>query len=91
MSCQAGDNTHLKLQPDLWAEYASREVTRWEHLAELYRYLELSPFNPTNQAEVSNELPGGRQHRREVKYFCPEEILVLANLTTVLSPAWQLI
>ncbi|GEM_PF-3300618 len=29
---------HLKLQPDLWAEYASREVTRWEHLAELYRY-----------------------------------------------------
>lgn len=37
--------THLKLQPDLWAEYASREVTRWEHLAELYRYLELSPFN----------------------------------------------
>jgi hypothetical protein len=31
-----------KLQPDLWAEYASREVTRWEHLAELYRYLELS-------------------------------------------------
>ena len=37
--------THLKLQPDLWAEYASREATRWEHLAELYRYLELSPFN----------------------------------------------
>lgn len=36
---------HLKLQPDLWAEYASREVTRWEHLAELYRYLELYPFN----------------------------------------------
>ncbi|MBB6117948.1 hypothetical protein F4826_004928 [Rahnella inusitata] len=35
----------MKLQPDLWAEYASREVTRWEHLAELYRYLELSPFN----------------------------------------------
>lgn len=26
---------HLKIQPDLWAEYASREVTRWEHLAEL--------------------------------------------------------
>lgn len=36
---------HLKVQSDLWAEYASREVTRWEHLAELYRYLELSPFN----------------------------------------------
>ena len=40
---------HLKLQPDLWAEYASREVTRWEHLAELYRYLELSPFNRAQQ------------------------------------------
>ena len=24
---------HLKVQSDLWAEYASREVTRWEHLA----------------------------------------------------------
>lgn len=35
---------HLKVQSDLWAEYASREVTRWEHLAELYRYLELSPL-----------------------------------------------
>ena len=32
----------LKLQPDLWPEYASREQTRWEHLTELYRYLELS-------------------------------------------------
>ncbi|WP_410010719.1 hypothetical protein [Escherichia coli] len=35
----------MKLQPDLWAEYASREITHWEHLAELYLYLELSPFN----------------------------------------------
>ncbi|EMI4530867.1 DUF4158 domain-containing protein, partial [Escherichia coli] len=39
---------HAKLcgvQPDLWPEYASREQTRWEHLTELYRYLELSPFS----------------------------------------------
>ncbi|EFX7532898.1 DUF4158 domain-containing protein, partial [Shigella flexneri] len=34
--------SRLKLQPDLWPEYASREQTRWEHLTELYRYLELS-------------------------------------------------
>lgn len=32
--------SRLKLQPDLWPEYASREQTRWEHLTELYRYLE---------------------------------------------------
>lgn len=44
---------HLKLQPDLWTEYASREVTRWEHLAELYRYLELSPFNWAQQKTAS--------------------------------------
>lgn len=31
--------SRLKLQPDLWPEYASREQTRWEHLTELYRYL----------------------------------------------------
>ena len=36
---------HLKLQYDFWAEYTSREVTRWEHLAELYRCPEWSPFN----------------------------------------------
>ncbi len=34
--------SRLKLQPDLWPEYASREQTRWEHLTELYRYLKLS-------------------------------------------------
>lgn len=27
--------SRLKLQPDLWREYAAREQTRWEHLAEL--------------------------------------------------------
>lgn len=31
--------SRLKLQPDLWHEYAAREQTRWEHLAELYSYL----------------------------------------------------
>ena len=30
--------SRLKLQPDLWPEYASREQTCWEHLTELYRY-----------------------------------------------------
>lgn len=44
--------THLKLQSDLWTEYASREVTRWEHLAELYRYLKLTPFNRALQKAV---------------------------------------
>lgn len=39
--------SRLKLQPDLWHEYAAREQTRWEHLAELYRYLKLSPFSRT--------------------------------------------
>ena len=47
---------HLKVQSDLWAEYASREVTRWEHLAELYRYLELSPFNRARQKNCIRHL-----------------------------------
>jgi hypothetical protein len=45
--------SRLKLQPDLWPEYASREQTRWEHLTELYRYLELSPFSRSMQKTVS--------------------------------------
>ncbi|BBW24548.1 hypothetical protein STN0717ENT53_P20060 (plasmid) [Enterobacter kobei] len=44
---------HLKVQSDLWAEYASREVTRWEHLAELYRYLEL--YQPERGLRLENE------------------------------------
>jgi hypothetical protein len=45
--------SRLKLQPDLWQEYASREQTRWEHLTELYRYLKLSPFSRSLQKTVS--------------------------------------
>lgn len=45
--------SRLKLQPDLWPEYASREQTRWEHLTELYRYLKLSPFSRSLQKTVS--------------------------------------
>ncbi len=43
--------SQLKLQPELWYEYASREQTCWEHLTELYRYLELSPFNRSLQKD----------------------------------------
>ncbi|WP_261154623.1 DUF4158 domain-containing protein, partial [Serratia ficaria] len=61
---------HLKLQPDLWAEYASREVTRWEHLTELYRYLELSPFNRALQKTCIRHLPPCQDScRLELKNF----------------------
>lgn len=39
----------LKLKPDLWQEYAARNETRWEYLAELYRYLRLTPFSKSLQ------------------------------------------
>ncbi|MCE9896492.1 Tn3 family transposase, partial [Citrobacter portucalensis] len=48
--------SRLKLQPDLWPEYASREQTRWEHLTELYRYLELSPFSRSMQKDCIRHL-----------------------------------
>jgi TnpA family transposase len=46
----------LNLQPELWDEYASREQTRWEHLNELYRYLELSSFNRSLQKNCVRHL-----------------------------------
>jgi hypothetical protein len=49
--------SRLKLQPDLWPEYASREQTRWEHLTELYRYPELSPFSRSMQRLYPSSAP----------------------------------
>lgn len=48
--------SRLKLQPDLWQEYASREQTRWEHLTEIYRYLEISPFSRSMQKDCIRHL-----------------------------------
>jgi hypothetical protein len=68
---------HLKLQPDLWAEYASREVTRWEHLAELYRYLELSPFNRALQNLHSPPL--SPRHADRQRFFACGRNALLAS------------
>lgn len=46
----------LKLSEELWAEYATRAETRWEHLSELYRYLNLTPFSVKIQQECVKEL-----------------------------------
>jgi TnpA family transposase len=58
---------HLKVQSDLWAEYASREVTRWEHLAELYRYLELSPL--TGRGKKLYSPPLSPRHADRQRFF----------------------
>lgn len=55
--------SRLKLQPDLWQEYASREQTRWEHLTELYRYLKLSPFSRSLQKDCNQHI-STRQYNR---------------------------
>jgi hypothetical protein len=73
----------LKIQPDLWAEYASREVTRWEHLAELYRYLELSPFNRALQKTCIRHLYPHAM-RTDRGFLLAEEMLSWLQLNKVI-------
>ncbi len=66
--------SRLKLQPDLWHEYAAREQTRWEHLAELYRYLKLSPFSRTLQTDCRRHLHSSAM-RTDKGFTLAEEML----------------
>lgn len=81
---------HLKLQADLWAEYASREVTRWEHLTELYRYLELSPFNRALQKTCIRHL---YPHAMRTDRGCllAEEMLSWLHNNKVIFPSVEVI
>ncbi|KUQ07728.1 Tn3 family transposase [Klebsiella aerogenes] len=81
---------HLKIQPDLWAEYASREVTRWEHLAELYRYLELSPFNRALQKTCIRHLYPHAM-RTDRGFLLAEEMLSWLHLNKVIFPSVDVI
>ncbi|RAP73094.1 Tn3 family transposase [Candidatus Erwinia dacicola] len=81
---------HLKLQPDLWAEYASREVTRWEHLAELYRYLELSPFNRALQKICIRHLYPHAM-RTDRGFLLAEEMLSWLHSNNVIFPSVDVI
>ena len=82
--------THLKLNPDLWAEYALREVTRWEHLAELYRYLELSPFNwALKKACISHLYPNAM--RTDRGFLLAEEMLSWLRHNKVIFPSVEFI
>ncbi|STV04227.1 transposase TnpA, Tn21 [Klebsiella pneumoniae] len=76
---------HLKVQSDLWAEYASREVTRWEHLAELYRYLELSPFNRALQKTCIRHLYPHAM-RTDRGFLLAEEMLSWLHNNKVIFP-----
>jgi hypothetical protein len=73
---------HLKFQPDLWTEYASREVTRWEHLAErMYSIMHIKfmvadgsavktgSFNDTSSAEKKK--CGERAGHSGCTRYCP--------------------
>lgn len=81
---------HLKVQSDLWAEYASREVTRWEHLAELYRYLELSPFNRALQKTCIRHLYPHAM-RTDRGFLLAEEMLSWLHNNKVIFPSVEVI
>lgn len=81
---------HLKLPPDLWVEYASREVTRWEHLAELYRYLELSPFNRALQKACIRHLYPHAM-RTDRGFLLAEEMLSWLHNNNVIFPSVDVI
>jgi TnpA family transposase len=43
----------LDASPDIFADYAHREETRWEHLGELQAYLEVRPFSRQDSRAVA--------------------------------------
>ncbi len=80
----------LKLQPDLWHEYAAREQTRWEHLAELYRYLKLSPFSRTLQKDCIRHLHSCAM-RTDEGFTLAEEMLSWLHNNNVIFPSVDVI
>ncbi|WP_180250803.1 DUF4158 domain-containing protein, partial [Enterobacter hormaechei] len=76
----------LKLQPDLWREYATREETRWEHLAELYRYLGLVPFNRSLQKTCIRHLYPHAM-RTDKGLILAEEMLAWLHNNNVIFPS----
>ncbi len=82
--------SRLKLQPDLWPEYASREQTRWEHLTELYRYLELSPFSRSMQKDCIRHLHPYAM-RTDKGFMLAEEMLSWLHNNNVIFPSVEVI
>jgi len=80
----------LKLPSKLWDEYAAREATRWEHLAELYRYLNLSPFNQAKQQACIQELlPHAMRTDRAL--LLAEEMMTWLSRNQVVFPSVEVI
>ncbi|MEQ5306289.1 Tn3 family transposase [Providencia rettgeri] len=76
----------LKLNPDLWQKYAAREETRWEHLAELYRYLQLVPFSkPLQKMCISHLYPHAM--RTDKGLILAEEMLIWLHNNNVIFPS----
>lgn len=82
--------SRLKLQPDLWPEYASREQTRWEHLTELYRYLEISPFSRSMQKDCIRHLHPDAM-RTDKGFMLAEEMLSWLHNNNVIFPSVEVI
>ncbi|HHC4827994.1 TPA: DUF4158 domain-containing protein, partial [Klebsiella michiganensis] len=82
--------SRLKLQPDLWPEYASREQTRWEHLTELYRYLKLSPFSRSLQKDCIRHLHPYAM-RTDKGFMLAEEMLSWLHSNNVIFPSVDVI
>lgn len=76
----------LKLQPDLWREYAAREETHWEHLAELYRYLRLAPFSRSLQKTCIRHLYPHAM-RTDKGLILAEEMLAWLHNNNVIFPS----
>ncbi|CAI1234971.1 Transposase and inactivated derivatives, TnpA family [Serratia ficaria] len=82
--------SRLKLQPDLWLEYALREQTRWEHLAELYRYLKLYPFSRSRQKDCIRHLHPYAM-RTDKGFMLAEEMLSWLHNNNVIFPSVDVI
>ncbi|EJB8506450.1 Tn3 family transposase, partial [Vibrio parahaemolyticus] len=80
----------LSLSSDLWGKYAEREETRWEHLAELYRYLGLNPFNKQRKQDCINHLLPHAM-RTERAFLLAEEMLEWLHNNHIIFPTIEVI
>nr|WP_236579315.1 DUF4158 domain-containing protein [Vibrio parahaemolyticus] len=71
-------------------KYAEREETRWEHLAELYRYLGLNPFNKQRKQDCINHLLPHAM-RTERAFLLAEEMLEWLHNNHIIFPTIEVI
>ncbi|QDW31675.1 Tn3 family transposase [Yersinia sp. KBS0713] len=80
----------LKLSAELWGEYAIREETRWEHLSELYDYLDLTPFSNKIQQECVSHLTTITT-RTDKGILLAEELLLYFHHKNIIAPSMDVL